>query len=93
MATQMIFKVVSVHTNGINGHLTISAQIIEREGKTETHGLVEDHGIDPLVMETNFGGDGEKWLASVRDKMWVSHIKRKTVYAKAHDWVGKEWPV
>ena len=93
MPIETIFRVTQASTDGVTGHLSIHAQIVEKDGESVTLGVIEVHGIDPLVLESQFQGDGEKWRDSVRDKMMVAHTRRKKAYTQAHEWVGKEWPV
>lgn len=93
MAKTFHFRVEQASTNGTTGHLTIHARIIEREDKTEISGVPETFGIDPLALESQFGGDGEKWREWVKDQMMVKHQKRMKAYTQGHAWAGKEWPV
>jgi hypothetical protein len=87
------FKIEKVHVDGMTGHLTVHARVVEREAGNETPGLLEVYGIDPAVLETAHEGDGEKWREWVEERMLRRHQARQKIYAGAQDWEGKEWPV
>lgn len=89
----LIFRVEQAWTNGVTGHLTIHARIVERDGESEVQGVPETFGIDPIALDSQFGGDGEKWREWVKEQMLVKHQKRMKAYVQGHGWVGKEWPI
>lgn len=80
--------------NGVNGHLTIHAKIIEdRENGEHLEGAVESWGIDPLALQSRFDGDVHRWRAWVTDKMLLNHRHRSVVHESINGWTGKKFEI
>jgi hypothetical protein len=76
-----VLEILSASRNGITGHRSFTAQIIEisEDGKTETTGVPETHGIDTTSLQTQFGGAGattDDWVAAWRDSVKAKMLAR-----------------
>lgn len=86
--------IVGSHQNGVNGHLTIHARIIEDCSDGSHHeGALETYGIDPLALQSRFRGDVEKWKTWVMDKMKYNHKCRTAANRDIHQWRGKTFDI
>ncbi len=99
MPSTFLLNIVSASRNGITGHRSFTAHIVEvaEDGKTETTGAPETHGIDTTSLQTQFGPDGnvddwvEKWRDSVKTKMLARYHAQRLVDSTLMGMVGKRY--
>ena len=87
-----LMHIAGISQNGVTGHVTLHAYIVEVTEEGEERGPVETHGIDPLSLQRLYG-EAEadpigKWLAAVKAKMLERHQIRKGMHANLHQKVG-----
>lgn len=78
-------KIVKVNSNGLNGHLTVHARIVDEKGE----GAMESHGIDSVSLQNLYGGDQKKWLKTVFQRMHKSHCDRSVCHHEVIQLQGK----
>jgi hypothetical protein len=86
----MKLRIVDVSRDGVNGHLSVHAMILEELADgNQREGALETFGIDPLALQKRFEGSIGKWLAWVGRQMKDNHRRRTMAHADLHGLKGK----
>jgi hypothetical protein len=73
-----MLKVLRTESDGLTGHITVHACVVEQNGKETTEGAVETFGIAADAFMQQYNGSAQEWLASVHRVMLQRHENRKT---------------
>jgi hypothetical protein len=68
----------SASINGTTGHHTVQVHI-ERGNERD---VPETYGIDSTALQSLYGGDEQKWLASVGREMAAKYIRRQAIQSR-----------
>jgi hypothetical protein len=86
-------KLKNTSIDGTTGHHRLDCWIEERAGEAILLGAVESYGIDLGSLNSQFGGEVEKWLNWIGQDMLKKHLNRMNVHREIASWEGREIPL
>ncbi|HXN71558.1 MAG TPA: hypothetical protein VN861_03280 [Candidatus Acidoferrales bacterium] len=102
---ETVIEIKSMSRNGVTGHIEVDVCVVEiADDKTETRGVPETEGIDPLALAKRYHyhkdktADGsvedaqvhiQRWLAEVKERMVQRHKARTAAVGELQSLVGK----
>jgi hypothetical protein len=99
MPSTFVLDILSASRNGTTGHRSFTAQIIEvsEDGKSETAGAPETHGIAESALALKYGQEGlladwlTRWREDVKKKMLARYQVRAQIDTELGKWVGQRY--
>ena len=96
---QLSIEVLSVLSNGANGHFAVNLRVVETTIDGEKFGPIETHGIEGLALTRLYGAQTsiddaiQMWLSGVKSKMAANYVNHAKASIGLGSLIGKRLPI